>query len=279
VSNLEIEIGKIELKDLSSLEMSIKSKEEVILQLTDELNLIINNKNKLEEYMTLNTRLQETTKEIGISSQEVISQIEQNQRAYDDYSNQYSQATYMLNLLESKNELESLQKELINMTNKQANLNKMKGIILDVTNSALQDLVDNINNTTNNILDELFETGLSIELKLYKEMKGKQAGTKSKPYVNLSVSQNGNLFDLSAMSGGEAARISLALTIALAVIHPTPFVMLDEVMASLDMNLRENCIDVIKKYLIESNSSRCVIDVEHLFIEGYYDCIIPLGCC
>lgn len=279
ILNLETELGKIELKDITLLENKIKSKEEEFLQLTEELNLLNNTKSKTEEYLNLSLRLKETINEIITPSQEVLLHIENNQRLYEDYSTQYSQATYMLNLLESKNELESLQKGLITMTNKQTSLNKMKGIVLDVTNSALQDLVDNINNTTNNILDELFETGLSIELKLYKEMKGKQAGTKSKPYVNLTVSQNGNTFDLGAMSGGEAARISLALTIALAVIHPTPFLMLDEVMASLDMNLRENCIDVIKKYLIDCNSSRCVIDVEHLFIEGYYDNIIPLGCC
>lgn len=276
-SKIETELSKIELKDTGLIETSIKSNEELILRLNSEINSLREDKNRLEEYINLQSQLEQI--KIERPSTEIFILLERNRQTQEDLLNQISQATYMLNLLESKTELETLQKQLIVMTNKQAGLNKMKALILDVTNSALQDLVDNINNTANNILEELFETGLSIELKLYKELKGKQSGAKSKPYVNLSVYQNGHSYELTAMSGGEASRISLALTIALAVIHPTPFVMLDEVMASLDMNLRENCIDVMRKYLVENESSRCVIDVEHLFIEAYYDTIIPLGCC
>jgi DNA repair exonuclease SbcCD ATPase subunit len=186
---------------------------------------------------------------------------------------QHSQARYMLSLLESRKELEVLQVELMTMTTKQANLNKLKSIITDVTNSALQDLVDNINTITNSILEELFDCGISIELKLYKEIKNK---TKTKPYVNIIVIKDGEDFDIGALSGGERDRVSLALTVGLSSLHISPIVFIDEGLSALDEDRKHDCLEIMRKYLIPQKT---VVHIEHAGTDGHFDEVITLGCC
>ena len=208
------------------------------------------------------------------SSEDVIANaLEKNQHTYNDLLQQHSQAKYMLALLSSRKELEVLQEELMTLTTKQLNLNKLKSIITDVTNSALQDLVDNINTITNNILDELFDCGITIELKLYKEVKNK---SKTKPYVNIVVVKDGDNFDITALSGGEQDRVSLALTTALSSLHISPLIFIDEGLSALDDERKQDCAEAIRKYLIPSKN---VLLIEHSGNSAVFDEMITVGCC
>ena len=185
----------------------------------------------------------------------------------------HNKSIQMLSLVNDRNELEKIRDEIVNITNKQSNLNILKSIIVETSNNALQNLVDSINNSVNNILEELFDNGIIVELKLYKEIKTKQ---KSKPYINIEVYVNGNSYDINALSGGERDRISMSFTIALACIHSSPIVLLDECLSSLNLDLKADSIDVIKKYLIEQ-SNKLVLNIEHANIEGLYNEIIEVN--
>lgn len=213
--------------------------------------------------------------EIKIESSEemVANALETNQHTYNDLLQQHSQAKYMLMLMESRKELEVLQEEMMAMTTKQLNLNKLKSVITEVTNSALQDLVDNINTITNNILEELFDCGIAIELKLYKEVKNK---SKVKPYVNICVVKDGEDFDIGVLSGGEKDRVSLALTVALSSLHISPLIFIDEGLSALDEDRKHDCLEITRKYLIPSKN---VLNIEHAGVSGFYDDVITVGCC
>lgn len=257
VSDLEIQIGDLE-------------KENEQLQ-----GIVLNSEQLLKEYQEFLT----VTNELGLvksliitSSENLKTQLNASNQHLEQYTDMLSRARSMLQLMNDRTDLETHQTSVINSTNKQAALNNLKAAVVNVTNSTLQDLVDNINNTTNTILEDLFETSLVIELKLFKEMKTKQ---KVKPCVNLVVYYNGNIYEANSLSGGEKDRVSLAMTIALAMIHTSPIVFLDECMSSLNMDLREDCMEIIKKFLVEQNN-KTVLNVEHMSIEGLYDDIVEV---
>jgi DNA repair exonuclease SbcCD ATPase subunit len=273
--NLIQEIRNIDIQNVTALQELIQNTELELSTITEHKNSMEQNFRLLKEYHTLKNQHDQ----IILSEEDItIDQIlRSKQTEYENLLEQKSQAQLMLTLLSSQSELQNLRNELVDLTNKKTSLNSLKNLIVDVTNSTLQDLVDNINNTTNSILEDLFDNSLVIELKLYKELKNGKG--KVKPQVNMGFYHNGHYFDnVSVLSGGEASRVSLALTMALAVIHPTPFLAVDEIMSSLNQDSREACIESIRKYLIESNP-RCIINVEHMAIEGLYDEVITLGCC
>ena len=176
-------------------------------------------------------------------------------------------------MIKTRSELEETGKKVTEMTNTQSSLNRLRLLITEVTNSALQSLVDSINAVVNDILADLFDNTITLELKLFKENK---ANAKVKPQVNFSIYYNGNTYEnVNALSGGEKDRVSLALTLALACVNPSPILFLDECMASLNGDLRENCIEAIKKFVI-STYKKTVINICHETVEGYYDEVINI---
>jgi DNA repair exonuclease SbcCD ATPase subunit len=271
IKNVYSQLTDIDLIDLDFFENKITNNEKEAQDLQNEVAILKQTLKDAEEYKSYKAQFDGIS--IPHSSEAIKQNLEQNQTIYDSLLIQRQQAVYILSLLTNKTELENLQKALMVLAGKQASISKLKALIIDVTNSALQDLVENINNTTNNILEELFDNAMTVELKLYKEMKAKK---QTKPYVNMTIYHNGNTYDnINCLSGGESARVSLALTLALSTIFPTPFLCLDECMSSLDMNWREACIEVLRKYV----SPRTILDIEHLAIEGAFDDVITLGCC
>ena len=121
----------------------------------------------------------------------------------------------------------------------------------------------------NEIVAEIFED-IYIELSMFKKLKNKK---ETKTQFNMKVMLKGNEYDnLNFLSGGEKDRISIALTLTLSTLLNTPIIMFDESMSSLDEEMRERCLELIKKYA----SDKILINICHSTIEGYYDNIIRL---
>jgi len=185
-----------------------------------------------------------------------------------------SEGKQLVDLINYTKELELVKAEVFKLNAEHAYLNRLKMLIIEVTNSSLQNLVDSINECTNNVLEDLFENNIRVELKLFKEQK---KTNNLKPVINFSIFYNNSVYDnIMGLSGGEKDRISLALTIALACVNPSPILFLDECMSSLNTDLRENCIEALKKFVIGPTGKTC-INIEHSGIEGYYDSIISLS--
>jgi len=270
INNLCNQIATISISDIN--EENIKNMEnernKLQVQLNDMKQMLISYKEYIKIKQELHNIILITTSEI------IKSQIEILNESLTEYTDMYNKAYQMYSLMNDRSELERIRNTIIDLNVKSTNLNIMKNIIIETANIALQGLVDTINNMTNSILDDLFDSSIIVELKLYKELKtGKN---KIKPSVNLSVYYEGNTYDnINSLSGGEQSRISLALTLALASIHTSPIVFLDEVMGALNEDLREECVEVIKKFLSDNN--KLVINIEHNSIDGIYDDIVEVN--
>jgi len=127
----------------------------------------------------------------------------------------------------------------------------------------LQQVVDSINASIQNVCTSLFDRDINIMLNLFKTMKT----TKNvKPMANFTISYQGGTFDnINQMSGGEGDRASLALTLALNRLSSCPILMLDESLASLDLNMKEAAIRTIRE-----NTTNTVLVIMHDGVEGVF---------
>ena len=170
-----------------------------------------------------------------------------------------------LELENRKNEIQEKWNKLC--TEKEQTL-KIKKIIETTKSQVFQNLIYSFNTIVSEILTSLFDD-IVIELDMFKEIKGK--GVKSS--FNIKIVYRGLEYEnISSLSGGEKDRVSIALTIALNIISSNNILILDEPMASLDDEMKEKCLEVIKKY----SSDKIVINVCHSITEGYYDNILTI---
>ena len=145
----------------------------------------------------------------------------------------------------------------------------LKKIIEEESSNTFENLIINFNDSLNEIVSEIFED-ISINLGMFKRLKAKG---ELKPQFNMKVMLKGNEYDnLHFLSGGEKDRISIALTLTLSNLLNNPIIMFDESMSSLDEEMRERCLDLIRKHA----SNKILINICHSTIEGYYDKIIRI---
>ncbi len=163
--------------------------------------------------------------------------------------------------------LEELEKENQITIKKREKCHTLKKIIEEESALTFENMILNFNDILNEIVGEIFED-ITIELGMFKKMK---ARGELKPQFNMKVLLKGNEYDnLHFLSGGEKDRISIALTLTLSSLLNTPIIMFDESMSSLDEEMRERCLELIKKHA----GDKILINICHSTIEGYYDTII-----
>ena len=150
-------------------------------------------------------------------------------------------------------------------------LDTLRRVARDVECIALQRTVDSINRVVNDIAMQLFEDPIVIAISLFKETKTTHV---LKPQVNVAINYRGIEYDsIKQPSGGEADRISLALTLAFNVISGSPILFLDETMAFLNASVKESCLRAIRSHL----TNKMVIIIAHEAVEGQFDHAIDLG--
>jgi DNA repair exonuclease SbcCD ATPase subunit len=264
-SNILILYSSIDIKtniDLKSNELS---------SLKETVSAYSSYEHTMNEYDSIKKKIMEIN--ISESSESINTKIESLNTQINTNEVRITEGKTLYLMIKTRSELEETGKRVTEFTNTQSSLNRLRLLVTEVTNSALQSLVDSINAVVNEILADLFDNTITLELKLFKENK---ANTKVKPQVNFSIFYNGNTYEnVNALSGGEKDRVSLALTLALACVNPSPILFLDECMASLNGDLRENCIEAIKKFII-STYKKTVINICHETVEGYYDEVVSV---
>ena len=140
--------------------------------------------------------------------------------------------------------------------------------VLETQSISISNLIDNINTHAQIFLDKFFtDNPISVKIVAFKEGK-----TGDKPCVNLEIDYRGIDHDMSMLSGGEMSRVTLAFTLALAEIHNSPLIMLDESTASLD---QECVIDVIEG-IHETFRDKLVLLIAHQVVKGVFDKTIEL---
>ena len=187
------------------------------------------------------------------------------------YKIAYEKGTYLRDMTQRQSQL-NVKFTKINQDNTLlASLYNLKQSAFDIECTQLQITVDSINESLNDILQDIFEKPIKVLLQLYKKNK---TNDKVKANVNLYVQYDGNEYDsINKLSGGEKDRISFALTLALNRINGSPFLLLDETLRSLNDSYRTLCIETMREFL---GGLKTILCINHEDIEGNYDSVICL---
>lgn len=124
--------------------------------------------------------------------------------------------------------------------------------------------LDTLSTITNSLLEE-FQLYVTIVFGITE---------KSERFViNYTIEKDGNSHkNTNFMSGGERAKLSLALTIALSTMRYTPFCLYDEIFSSVSQETQIICMEVMQKHL----SGRPIVCIMHNHVEGLFDTTITL---
>ena len=160
--------------------------------------------------------------------------------------------------------------KVVELNAKISNLNVFRQHAVDTECRILEQIVDSINNSIENVCETLFDANIGIRLDLFKTAKT----TKNvKPQANFKIAYRGGTFDnINQMSGGEGDRASLALTLALNRLASCPLLMLDESLASLDLDMKEAAVRTIRE-----QTNHTVLIILHDGIEGIFDHVINMN--
>jgi DNA repair exonuclease SbcCD ATPase subunit len=122
----------------------------------------------------------------------------------------------------------------------------------------LNNFINTINITVSDILNQVFDDPISLNFVLFKG---------DRPVVECIANYKGSEDSLSGLSGGEKNRVSVAITVALSLLSPFPFMAVDESFKSLDDDTREKCLEAIRRLV----NNKAVFIVSHEDVEGFYD--------
>jgi AAA domain len=118
--------------------------------------------------------------------------------------------------------------------------------------------LETLNSTIASVLTEIFDDPITVRLDLM---------TQDKPDAKWLITYKGGKDTaLHELSGGEQARVSFAVTLALASVHPFPVLLLDECFGALDEETRLHCLDAMRAVL-----HKPVLVIAHGETEGFYD--------
>ncbi len=160
--------------------------------------------------------------------------------------------------------------EVLSLNQELNDLETLKQYAKETECIILDQVVNSINTSIENICNTLFDKSINIKLGLFKTLKS----TKNiKSVVNFNISYQGGDFDnISHLSGGEGDRASLALTLALKKLSSCPLLLLDESLSALDLDMKEATIQTIRE-----NINDTIIIIMHDGIEGIYDNVINVS--
>lgn len=167
-------------------------------------------------------------------------------------------------IVAKQKQLEIQRSEVMNLNQDLTTLQRLKQKAIEVECKQLQDTVDTINVSIEDMLPLFFNEPIVVLLQLYKTLKTKK---ETRPGLNIVIKYKGAEYDnINQLSGGEGDRISLALVLALNAVSNSPLILLDECVSSLDGPLKESCIEAMKTL-----QNKTIICVDHEGTEGFYD--------
>ena len=169
------------------------------------------------------------------------------------------------------------------VSEKEVDVDKIKTVLQDLEglkshlNRAEQrvfaDLLGRINDHAKFFIDKFFpDMPISASLQSFREQDPNDRKAKeSRPQIKLEIDNQGTILDsIDHLSGGEGARIMLALTLALSEVYNNPVLLLDECTA----NLNEELVSVVLNTIKEHMPNKIVIVVAHQTVNGIFDKVI-----
>lgn len=198
-----------------------------------------------------------------VSEKEALSGTRSLVYAYNKYK------TDLDNFNNESQRIEKLKQDLAQLEDDLRCLSVMKECMLKSENVCLENAVASINVHTKYFLDKMFKDNpISVILRTTKDTASKT----SKAMLNIEILYKCVETDFSSLSGGEKARVSLALTLAIGELEHVPLLILDESIASLDSETTDNVFDVLR-----DKCGKTVIVVLHQATEGMFDNVLSIG--
>lgn len=140
---------------------------------------------------------------------------------------------------------------------------KLQEIIKTAEVTSLQNLLNMINSVLNSVLEQIFDETIIVEFSAIRELKT----GKEKNEFNIKLNYRGFTYDnIKQLSGGELDRLSFAVTLTMNRITNSKMLLLDECMNSLDGELRDKVLTVLK-----ANKSLWTVCINHEIIKGIFD--------
>lgn len=146
----------------------------------------------------------------------------------------------------------------------------MRDKILEAESIAITNMITSINTHAAVYLEYFFpDNPINVRMTPFKETKDNA----SKPQINVEIDYRGMEHDMNMLSGGEQSRVVLAFTLALAEIHNSPLILLDESTASLDQELTGCVVDALR----ENFNGKLVLLIAHQVVQGAFDTVVKLA--
>lgn len=170
-----------------------------------------------------------------------------------------------------------LEEEIRTLMNQSEDIGKKISLLSSIKEKAVQkesehlsSIICSITSNMNIILSQLFEGQLTVEI----ASKKVSTNNRMKRSMNLGITRNGVEIKYSQLSEGTKARLKLALSIAQGHLSKFPYILVDEMLSTLDDENYENCIECIKSYC--DATGKRVLKISHtrkpddncLYIEG-----------
>lgn len=157
-----------------------------------------------------------------------------------------------------KDKLQTEQGAITQLSDDVSDWDQLQHLALSIEHTLLDDTVNQINNILDSVCSDLFDGPIRVTLCLIKSLKSKN---EERPKFNIQVTYHGVDYDsVNSMCGGEKDRISFALSIALADLTHSPFILLDECkcLYSIGSELKAKALTFLSKKL--SHKIICLID-------------------
>jgi len=253
----KLENSRTDYRNVSQIEKDIKSCSEGIYS----------KKNLQNETLEIEQKIKNI--EIDESLDEKVKNFQEEINNKDKF---LEDSVYARFITSEKNKLKQRRQYLIDLNTKIEATNKLKILARNIETYFLDSVVSELNRHLSIVLPSIFDEPIEVTASLIKEMK---SSNKTKISFNLVCVHDGKIHDsLEEMSTGEIDRISIAITIALNMISNSPILMLDETITSIQTDLRDRCINIIRNNIVKNKS---IVSTTHESIEGHYDECITLN--
>lgn len=175
-------------------------------------------------------------------------------------------------LIEHQDEITLLDQELSDLSDTMETAANLMSKMEEAKYASLIVIVNRLNKKINKYLRMLFLDPIIFRLDMFRENK---TGKKDiKPKVNVNINYKGHDVDLKSLSGGEYARVSLSILLALAKVNNSPLIMMDESLGSLEQDDLQRTVNFIKHY--NRKHTRTILYIGHGETTGWYDRLITL---
>ena len=147
---------------------------------------------------------------------------------------------------------------------------KMFKKIQETESAAVISIIDNINHHLRYYLEKFFVDPITVEISSFKETNN---GDK-KSNINIQVGYKGSESDINCLSGGERARVELAICLSINNIIGSKLLLLDECLSSLNTESIEDILEILKQEA--KDHDKLIITILHQAPEAHFDEIVNI---